>query len=409
MKTMVVRAAALGSIADVKKLISCGANPDDQTRRGRSAFHYASENGHGEIVALLIKSGAQVDLLNKWGRTALHYAASKHRADCLQILINSGADPNKQDIDRQTPLYHAVAASVRPQGEDKVRDTVLFLISGGASADLPDKSGITPLHVAAELGNTQICIHLIKEGKARVNALDQHGATPLHYAVYQGHWQVAEVLLSLGACAAAQDNAGLSATSYFEKRRYKGGDLTKMVDISSCLIKLNETDGMGLVKQTSEVEEIENDITSYIETTLESMIQAEPRFNCVLVQAGSTAEKTKVGEPDEIDYMCVLTELSKACHVYESPSDPPGYLRIRLDGHEMEVWKDFLDSNGFLIAEKLHREFHSLLDRHSESADFTAMTACLHKLRDYSYRSDVGVTVYMSLTKPGSRLFFLWR
>lgn len=403
------QAAALGSIADVERLISSGAKPDVQTRRDRSALHYASENRHGGIAALLMWSGAQVDLPNKWGRTALHYAASKHRVDCLRILINSGADPNKQDVDSQTPLYHAVAASERPHVENNVRDTVLFLISGGASTDLPDKSGITPLHIAAELGNAQICIHLIKEGRAEVNAKDQHGATPLHYAAYQGHWHIAEVLLSFGACAAVQDNAGVSAKSHVKKRGYKGGDLTEVVDFSSCLIKLNETEGVGLVKPISEVEKIEKDIDRYIEATLESMIQAEPRFNCVLLQAGSTAENTKVGEPDEIDYMCVLTELSKACYASESPSDPPGYLRIRMRGQEMEMWKDFLDSDGFLIAEKLHLQFHSLFDRHSENADLTAMSTCLHKLRDYSNQANVGVTVDMSQTKPGSRLFFLWR
>ena len=408
-KTPLQRAAALGSIADAERLILSGAKPDVQTRRGRSALHYASENGHGEIVALLIRSGAQIDLPNKWGRTALHYAASKHRVDCLRILINSGADPNKQDIDRQTPLYHAVAASIGPHVENNVHDTVVFLISNNASTDLPDKSGITPLHIAAELGNKQICINLIKGGRARVNAIDQHGATPLHYAAYQGHWNVAELLLSLGASAAVQDNAGVSAKSYVERRRNRGVDLTEVVDFSSCLIKLHETDGLGLVRPTSEVEKIEKDIGRYIEAALKSMIQAEPRFNCVLLQAGSTAENTKVGEPDEIDYMCVLTDLSKACYVYESPSDPPGYLRIRMHGHEMEMWKDFLDNNGFLIAEKLHLHFHSLFDRHSENADLTAMTTDLHKLRDYSNQGYVGVTVDMSQTKPGSRLFFLWR
>lgn len=85
MGTPLQRAAASGSLKEVEKLILTGAKPDVQTRRGRSALHYASENGHEDIVMLLITSGAQVDLRNKWGRTALHYAASKHRVNCLKI------------------------------------------------------------------------------------------------------------------------------------------------------------------------------------------------------------------------------------------------------------------------------------------------------------------------------------
>ena len=469
-ETPLQRAAALGSIEEAEKLILTGAKPDVQTRRGRSALHYASENGHEAIVTLLITSGAQVDLPNKWGRTALHYAASKHRVNCLKILIKNGADPNKQDVDRQTPLYHAVAASTRPQQEDKALDTVAVLISGGASSNIPDKSGMTPLHVAAELGNTQICVHLIKGGRAQVNAIDQHGAIPLHYAVHQSRWHVAEVLLSFGARPAVQDDAGLSGESrvetlssgpsderqghpisglqeqhslelrcdlrdefcrptpfdeeFAERRKFGAGeelpternkvslltgDLMMVVDVNACLIRLNETEGLGLVKRTSEVERIERDISCYIKAALESMIQEQPRFQCILLQAGSTAENTKVGKPDEIDYMCILTELSKASYAYESPNDPPGYLRIRMHSQEMEKWKDFLDSDGFLIAEKLHLQFHSLFDLHSENADLTAMSTCLHKVRDYSYQAKGGVTVDMSQTKPGSRLFFLWR
>ena len=82
-------AAIAGSMEEVKKLISCSARPDMQTRRGRTALHYAAENGHSEIVGFLLGLGAQVDLPNKWGRTALHYAASKHRLDCIQALIDN--------------------------------------------------------------------------------------------------------------------------------------------------------------------------------------------------------------------------------------------------------------------------------------------------------------------------------
>ena len=530
-KTPLHQAASLGCKADVKELIFYGAMVDSQTRRGRTALHYAAENGHNDIVGILLWSGAQVDLTNKWGRTGLHYAASKYRVDCVQTLIYSGADLNKQDVDCQTPLYHAVSASTRRThgemvGRDTtahdnemhdtvicdttvhgthtrdtvgcdptvrdietrdeievsqtkmcdttVRDTVFLLISHGADVNIPDKSGITPLHVAAELGNSEICIHLLKEGNAQVNAQDQHGATPLHYASYQGHRHVSELLLCQGACSTVQDNAGLLAESYAAKRnkvmhvkqaipsnikelqhlrsgeipitpssegmfnsfdvrkenvecnvnkkttkevhaetslneKIKLSSLTKEGDLSYWLLQLNETEGVGRVRRTVEVEKIEADISGYIEATLQGMVQVDPRLRYVLLKAGSTAENTKVGEPDEIDYMCCLTDLSKDCYPYTSPNDPPGYLRIKIHNKGLETWRDFADSDGFLVAERLHRQFHSIFDRHSEHSDLTAMSRCLHKMRDYSGGSEGGVTVDMSQTKPGSRLYFLWR
>ena len=60
-KTPLHQAAIAGSMEEVKKLISCSARPDIQTRRGRTALHYAAENGHREIVGLLLGLGAQVD------------------------------------------------------------------------------------------------------------------------------------------------------------------------------------------------------------------------------------------------------------------------------------------------------------------------------------------------------------
>ena len=183
----------------------------------------------------------------------------------------------------------------------------------------------------------------------------------------------------------------------------------KKVDFSSCLLEINETEGLGRVKRTAEVERIEQDIGRYIEATLQSMVQVERRLSYVLLKAGSTAENTKVGEPDEIDFMCCLTDLSKVSYPYTSTNDPSGYLRILIHRRGLKTWSDFVDKDGFLIAEKLHRHFHAIFDRHSENSDLLAMSSCLHKMRDYRSRSDLGVTVDMSQTKPGSRLYFLWR
>ena len=464
-KTQLHQAAITGSTEEAKRLIFSGAAVNAQTRRGRTPLHYAAENGYNRIVVLLLMSGAQVDLPNKWGRTALHYAASKHRVECVQTLINKGADLNCQDVDGQTPLYHAVAAGkslsyeevknpetqVRHTGvcdtlpcgtmgrDSKMRDveachirhTTLLLITQGANPDISDKSGITPLHVAAEQGNTEICVQLIKEANAHINAIDQHGATPLHYACYQRHRHIAKLLISHGSCSTAEDNSGLFAGTYLEKRRNDGPDiennasefvpiknvdeinggsfLTGETDFSSLLLKIDETEGVGRVKQTEEVQKIERDIRYYIETTLREMVSVEPRLRYVLVKAGSTAENTKVGEPDELDYMCCLSDLSKVSFPCISHDDLPGHARIKIQSHGLRTWGDFVNKDGFVEAKKLHQWFHFVFDRFSEISDLTAMSTCLHKMRDYTPRPELGVTVDMSQTKPGSRLYFMWR
>ena len=93
----------------------------------------------------------------------------------------------------------------------------------------------------------------------------------------------------------------------------------------------------------------------------------------------------------------------------ETSCDPHGYLRIKVQSQGLNQWNDCVDRDGFLIAEKVHQHFHSMFDLHFENSDLTAMSNCLHKMRDYRERPELGVTVDMSKTKPGSKLHFLWR
>lgn len=79
--------------------------------------------------------------------------------------------------------------------------------------------------------------------------------------------------------------------------------LSEEASLSLMLLQLNGTEGVGCVKRIAEVERIEQDIGHYIEVALQVMIQAEPRFSYSLLKSVSTSENTKVGEPDEIDYM----------------------------------------------------------------------------------------------------------
>ena len=70
-----------------------------------------------------------------------------------------------------------------------------------------DKYGDTPLHDAAEYGNTEVATLLLDRG-ADVNARDNYDNTPLHNAVLYGNTEVATLLLDRGADVAARNNEG---------------------------------------------------------------------------------------------------------------------------------------------------------------------------------------------------------
>ncbi|WP_374595988.1 ankyrin repeat domain-containing protein [Sphingosinicella sp.] len=94
-----------------------------------------------------------------------------------------------------------------------------FLIANGASVNVRDKDGNTPLHVAAQLGYIDGIQTLVRR-KADVNAANGRGESPLIVAVQQRNAMVVRELLNAGANPDLADHvAGMSAREYAERDR----------------------------------------------------------------------------------------------------------------------------------------------------------------------------------------------
>lgn len=64
----------------------------------------------------------------------------------------------------------------------------------GASVDIIDDRGFTPLHLAANHGRTSAVTALLRRG-ADPNISAHAGDTPLHYACQHGHVQVVSTVI----------------------------------------------------------------------------------------------------------------------------------------------------------------------------------------------------------------------
>lgn len=95
-------------------------------------------------------------------------------------------------------------------------------------------------------------------------------------------------------------------------------------------------------------------------------------------------ENIKVGEFDEVDYMCIFIEFLKVCYVCECFNDFFGYLKICINDWEEDLWNDFLDEDGYLIVERLYIYFYFFFDRYFEEVDFIVMFIWLYKFWNYS-------------------------
>lgn len=98
------------------------------------------------------------------------------------FLLRAGADPTRLDRRGRDTLNQLITAG---WSKKQIQRVLPELLSQGVNVDLADGSGLTPLHQAVRLGNSDIIKLLIEHG-ADLNARDAAMATPLLYAVGAG-------------------------------------------------------------------------------------------------------------------------------------------------------------------------------------------------------------------------------
>lgn len=120
---------------------------------GDTALHLAAAGYRVEIVADLIKAGADLNAASNHRRGApLHYAAdgyitgpewnAKRQVKTIAKLLEAGATINVQDKNGATPLHRAVRT--------RCADAVQCLLDAGCDPLLQNNSGSTPFHLAVQ-------------------------------------------------------------------------------------------------------------------------------------------------------------------------------------------------------------------------------------------------------------------
>jgi ankyrin repeat protein len=127
--------------------------------------------------------------------------------DAMAVCRLAKAHPELHDAkgaDGMTPLH--VAAGV---GQ---KETAQLLLDKGANVNAKNNDGDTPLHAAAVGGNQAVAELLLTKG-ADVNAKNNWGVTPLYHAVARGRQQMVELLLRNGADISVVADDGLTLLS----------------------------------------------------------------------------------------------------------------------------------------------------------------------------------------------------
>lgn len=105
--TPLMRAVALGTVAEVQSRIESGADLTVRDRWDRTAWLLCLLTGDIAKAELLLTAGAKLTDRGSHGRTALTYPIRNDHAAMVRWLLAQGADPNEKDDNGNTALIEA--------------------------------------------------------------------------------------------------------------------------------------------------------------------------------------------------------------------------------------------------------------------------------------------------------------
>lgn len=209
-----IRAAIQGRVQCTNILLTRrDIDVNDPDSVGGTALAAAAFRGHEAVARLLLQAGADPNLCDNRGWTPLIGAVVNGYESIVQLLVDQDeCDHNTighRDQFDWTALTHAAAIA-----EEGI--VGLLLRQHGVDPDPEDKSGYTPLAVAALNGHKVVCELLLDRGAANANAEErQYGLTPLSLAAFNGHEDVVRLLLlQPGVDVESKDNDGRTPLSW---------------------------------------------------------------------------------------------------------------------------------------------------------------------------------------------------
>ncbi len=190
-------AAQRGDGVAVKKALSAGAAVDSRDGHGRTALHVATFARQRDVIRVLAEHKADLGLLENDRYDAVTIAAVADDEDTLRLLLQLGASAKlttsrydgtaliaaahlghdgvvRQLIQAGAPLDHVnnlhwtalIESIVLGDGGKRHQATLQALLQAGASTQLADRQGRTPLQLARSRGYGEM-VRLLEAAQAR--------------------------------------------------------------------------------------------------------------------------------------------------------------------------------------------------------------------------------------------------
>jgi ankyrin repeat protein len=192
--------------AKVKELVESGAQINAVDAGHASAFMWAVMGGSLDVVKYLVSINAdfrkkgEIDL-KKEERTNYYEEGIYCFGNALSVACGMG--------------YYDIAEYLIKDLKVSPNDEQIYIEKSADYLGIVDYTKLTPLHSAAEMGQTAICKLLVEHGaKIDVRMGYNWKDTPFLKAAFNGHLDTCQYLVSAGANISAKDAFGRNALHY---------------------------------------------------------------------------------------------------------------------------------------------------------------------------------------------------
>ena len=175
---------------EVRALLGQHADVGVQSEDGSTALLWAAHWNDIQTAELLVRAGADANVANDFRMTPLSQACTNASSALVDLLLKAGANPNTPIATGETP----VMTCARTGNAEAVR--MLLVHGADVNAKEPAQNQTAAMWAAAER-HTQVLRTLI-EANADLKAHTKTGFTPLHFAARVGDVESARMLLDAG-------------------------------------------------------------------------------------------------------------------------------------------------------------------------------------------------------------------
>ncbi|CAC5404357.1 unnamed protein product [Mytilus coruscus] len=281
---------------------------------------------------ILLDLVVDINLKNRLGQTPLLTLLRKPKLDLeiIKTFLNQGADIHVVDVHGSNILHYIAWYNISPVIRSFLMECNLSVVA--------DKLGQLPCQIAYQMGN-----------KILFNELC-NCSPKAHKHIHQFVFQEEAIELS----ELQKDCSELFGMIVNRFQPFRQEQIGKLLQLPF----------LGLVDFEEEAKLIKSVVLEIVTNVLKHIAETNKYLkSTTLIETGSVGEGTKVGIPNEFDFVCIFDKLSEICYVDEEKSaKDPGYVYLKLKNEFLEENCCKFFDKGYLCTSTIRGLFLNILD-----------------------------------------------